>query len=126
MGADFTALPSKSSAKINLKGEGRMPISTNAIPPLTIREKFETERVIFNPPATVVYWTDGTKTVVKCDNDDFSEEFGFAMACVRKLYGTRNLFKRQYKDAQRNYPNAEDAGEVPTQSSAGSKWEFEA
>ena len=99
-----------------------MPISTNMIPPLAIREKFETERVIFNPPATVVYWTDGTKTIVKCDNDDFSEEFGFAMACVRKLYGTRNLFKRQYKDAKRSYLNA---GEVPAQSSVGSEWEFE-
>ena len=41
-------------------------------------------QVIFNPPATIVYWEDGDKTVVRCDNDVFSEEFGYAMACMRK------------------------------------------
>ena len=45
-------------------------------------------QVIFNPPATIVYWEDGDKTVVRCDNDVFSEEFGYAMACMRKAYGS--------------------------------------
>ena len=40
-------------------------------------------QVIFNPPATIVYWEDGDKTVVRCDNDVFSEEFGYAMVPVR-------------------------------------------
>lgn len=62
---------------------------------------FRAEQVIFHPPATIVYWADGNKTVVRCDNDEFSEEFGFAMACVRKLYGSRNNFKAQFKNAQR-------------------------
>lgn len=61
------------------------------------------EQVIFNPPATIVYWKDGTKTVARCDNDEFSEEFGFAMACMRKIFGTRNAFKAQFKDAYRPY-----------------------
>lgn len=69
---------------------------------------FEAERVIFNPPATVVYWKDGTKTVVRCKNDEFSEEFGFAMACVRKLYGNHSKFLAQFKDAQRPYLNKRD------------------
>lgn len=69
----------------------------------TCPPSMEAEQVIFNPPATIVYWKDGTKTVVRCDNDEFSEEFGFAMACVRKLYGTRNRFKAQYKNALRPY-----------------------
>lgn len=59
------------------------------------------KQVIFNPPATIVYWPDGDKTVVRCDNDEFSEEFGYAMACMRKIYGTRAEFKAQFKNAFR-------------------------
>ena len=60
-------------------------------------------QVIFNPPATIVYWEDGDKTVVRCDNDVFSEEFGYAMACMRKAYGSRANFKAQFKNAYRPY-----------------------
>lgn len=59
------------------------------------------KRVIFHPPATVVEWADGTKTIVKCHDDNFSEEFGYAMACMRKIYGSRNNFFAQFRDAQR-------------------------
>lgn len=46
-------------------------------------------KVIFNDPATIVFWTDGTKTIVKCgENDDFDPEKGIAMACMKKLLGT--------------------------------------
>lgn len=30
------------------------------------QQKLKVERVIFNTPATIVFWNDGTKTVVKC------------------------------------------------------------
>lgn len=30
------------------------------------QQKPKVERVIFNTPATIVFWNDGTKTVVKC------------------------------------------------------------
>ena len=43
------------------------------------------ERIIFNDPATIVFWTDGTKTVVKAHDEEFSEEHGLAMAMARKL-----------------------------------------
>lgn len=65
--------------------------------------------VIFNPPATIVYWKDGTKTVVKCHDDSFSEEFGFAMAVIRKIYGSRKNFFNQFKNAQRPYKNPKKA-----------------
>lgn len=45
-------------------------------------------KVIFNAPATVVLWSDGTKTVVKCGpNDIFDKEKGLAMAIVKKMGG---------------------------------------
>lgn len=61
------------------------------------------KNVIFNPPATIVEWEDGTKTVVKCHDDEFSEEFGYAMAVMRKIYGSRKNFMAQFKDAYRPY-----------------------
>lgn len=48
----------------------------------------EIERVIFNGPATIVFWSDNTKTVVKCmEGELFDEEKGIAMAVMKKLYG---------------------------------------
>ena len=63
-------------------------------------------KVIFNPPATVVYWSDNDKTVVKCrEGDEFSEEIGFAMAFMKKVYGSRGCFKKALNDvAVRQYP----------------------
>ena len=44
--------------------------------------------VIFNNPATIVFWSDGTKTVVKCDErDEFDPEKGLAMAICKKYFG---------------------------------------
>ncbi len=60
-------------------------------------------KVIFNDPATVVFWTDGTKTIVKCgENDDFDPEKGIAMCCMKKLLGT-NKTGSNYLDGVKNY-----------------------
>ena len=41
----------------------------------------EVRQVIFNPPATIVHWSDGTKTVARCNEQDtFSEEVGLDKA----------------------------------------------
>lgn len=46
------------------------------------------KKVIFNNPATIVYWEDGSKTVVKCGADDiYDREKGFAMCVLKQLYG---------------------------------------
>ena len=53
----------------------------------------EVKKVIFNDPATIIYWKDGTKTVVKCQNgDDFDPEKGFAMAFLKKCWGNKGNF----------------------------------
>lgn len=57
----------------------------------------EIEDVIFNNPATVVFWKDGTKTVVKCQNgDEFSKETGLAMAIAKKAYGNKGNFNNVF------------------------------
>lgn len=55
-------------------------------------------KVIFNAPATVVLWSDGTKTVVKCGpNDIFDKEKGLAMAIVKKMAGNDSRFHKIFK-----------------------------
>lgn len=55
-------------------------------------------KVIFNDPATIVIWSDGTKTVVKCDErDEFDPEKGLAMAICKKHFGGgfyNDIFKK--------------------------------
>lgn len=59
---------------------------------------FEITNVIFNNPATIVFWADGTKTVVKCsENDTFDPEKGLAMAIVKRAYGNDNSFHKVFK-----------------------------
>jgi len=54
----------------------------------------EIERVIFNGPATIVFWSDNTKTIVKCmEGELFDEEKGIAMAFIKKMYGTGYMRK---------------------------------
>lgn len=53
------------------------------------------ERVIFNDPATVVYWDDGSKTVVKCQQGDtFSAETGLMAAMLKRFMGNDNSYNK--------------------------------
>lgn len=54
--------------------------------------------VIFAPPATIVYWSDGSKTVVKCsEKDAFDPEKGLAMAIAKRCGGNKGSY---YKEIQ--------------------------
>ena len=59
--------------------------------------------VIFSPPATIVKWKDGTKTVVKAEGEDYDPEKGLAMAISKKVLGNNysyyNTFKKWLKKA---------------------------
>lgn len=58
--------------------------------------------VKFNDPATIVFWDDGTKTVVKCKDEEFDPEKGLAMAIAKKFMGT-NESKSNYCDIFKKY-----------------------
>lgn len=53
---------------------------------------------MFNDPATIVFWKDGTKTVTKCHaGDTFNKETGLAMCIIRKLTKNKhynNVFEK--------------------------------
>jgi len=50
----------------------------------------EIKKVIFKNPATIVFWADGTKTVVKAKNEDFEHirlRWDSSKKCIRLLNG---------------------------------------
>lgn len=60
---------------------------------------FEIEKVIFNGPATIVKWKDGTKTVVKCQvGDVFDYEKGLAMCFTKKALGNKGDFNNVLRE----------------------------
>lgn len=60
---------------------------------------FRIEKVTVNGPATIVFWKDGTKTVVKCQNgDNFDLEKGMAMAFAKKAQGNSSKYYDVFKD----------------------------
>lgn len=56
------------------------------------------KKVIFNPPATVVIWQDGKKTVVKAHNEEFDPEKGLAMCIAERYFGNYSRFKKTIEE----------------------------
>lgn len=59
---------------------GGVPVNQLSLP--------KPKKIIFNNPATIVLWADGTKTVVKCQDDDaYSRQVGLLMCIAKKAFG---------------------------------------
>lgn len=62
------------------------------------------KNVIFNPPATIIFWSDGAKTVVKCQGDDsFDPEKGMAMAIAKRYLGNKYSYYNPIKKWTKKY-----------------------
>ena len=58
----------------------------------------EIKNAYFNDPVTVVMWSDGTKTMVKCqDGDTYSKEVGLALCISKKAFGNKPNFNNVFK-----------------------------
>ena len=76
-----------SPIEINLKGIVRLQDSTTPKAPVR-KNTLAVRKVVYNPPATIVLWEDGTRTVVKCDlRDDYDPAYGFALCVMKKALG---------------------------------------
>ena len=65
---------------------------------LYFRFKAEIKNVIFNNPATIILWNDGTKTVVKCrEGEVYDPEKGLAMAIAKKFLGNQGNYHDTFK-----------------------------
>lgn len=63
-----------------------------------LKIKLGIKKVIFNDPATIIYWEDGTKTVVKTqDGEAFDEEKGFVMAVLKKMLGNEGNYYNEIR-----------------------------
>lgn len=50
----------------------------------------EISKVIFNYPATIVFWSDNTKTIVKCkEGDQWDPHAGLSAAIAKKIFGSQ-------------------------------------
>lgn len=57
------------------------------------------KRVIFNEPATIVLWKDGTKSVVKCcEGDTYDKEKGLMACIIKKLTGNTGRWNEIIKE----------------------------
>lgn len=85
---DLFSLP---KAYVRFEKEDTVVASAGGIRLISGNQRPEALRIIPNPPYTIVLWKDGTKTIVKCTEDDnYSVGAGFAAAVVKKLYGGKN------------------------------------
>lgn len=58
----------------------------------------EISKVRFNPPMTIVLWEDGTKTTVRCQEDDaYSDEVGLALCIAKKALGNKGNFNNVFR-----------------------------
>lgn len=87
----------------------KLVLTSNPIPFTDCRksrfDKTEIKDVIFNNPATIVKWSDGTKTVVKCQEcDTYNPEIGLAMCIIKHMCGN----KSNYNDIFAKWLSRED------------------
>lgn len=62
------------------------------------------KKVIFNDLATIIFWQDGTKTVVKTQNGEvFDPEKGMAMAIAKKAMGNQGNYFNTIKEHVKDY-----------------------
>lgn len=74
-------------------------------------EKIYIEKVIFNEPATIVLWSDGSKTVVKCkEGEEFDPDVGLAMCICKRQFGDafHYIFRKYTEQYWDNLEEEED------------------
>ena len=89
--------------KLSNKKTKDLAISSN-----NLYNTFEIEDILVNGQATIVFWADSTKTVVKCRPDDsYDVEKAVAMCFMKKALGSRSMRKifDLAKDRKTEYDN---------------------
>ena len=64
-------------------------------------KNLEPTKIIYSYPATIVFWNDGTKTVVKCSDHDYWDNYhGFCAALAKKMFGTNSHLKKMIEKVE--------------------------
>lgn len=80
------------------KEEAKKPVDSFETKQSTNR-RVKIRDVIFSDPATVVFWDDNTKTVVKArGGEKYDKEKGLAMAIIKKITGNTGNYYNIFKE----------------------------
>lgn len=83
---------------IGKKKEVKKPVDSFETKQSTNR-RVKIRDVIFSDPATVVFWDDNTKTVVKTQGGEkYDKEKGLAMAIIKKITGNTGSYYNIFKE----------------------------
>lgn len=75
-----------------ITAKGRMSFDDDKNP-------FGIKSVVFNGPATIVFWNDGTKTVVKCaDGEIYNKRTAIMWAIMKKAYGNSSKVNKAFDE----------------------------
>ena len=88
-------------------------------------EKPKIEKVIFNEPATIVLWSDGTKTVVKCQEEEFDKEKGLAMAIAKRFLRTNTTGSNYYNEFKKWIPKETETVDLQFINNRRTTWQKE-
>ena len=89
----FSSRPTTDTKKGTKKHANRFETKQSTNRRVKIRD------VIFSDPATVVFWNDNTKTVVKTrGGEKYDKEKGLAMAIVKKITGNTGNYYDIFKE----------------------------
>ena len=92
---DITLSSRPTTAK---KEEAKKPVDSFETKQSTNR-RVKIKDVIFSDPATVVFWDDNTKTVVKTrGGEKYDKEKGLAMAIIKKITGNTSNYYNIFKE----------------------------
>lgn len=69
---------------------------------------FDIKNVIFNDPATIVFWGDGTKTVVKAWDEPYDPEKGLSMAIAKHFFSNKWDYYNQFLHWLKKYKVEEE------------------
>ena len=59
------------------------------------RASLGVKQVIFSGPKTIVFWLDGTKTIVSCGEGDHNDPYaGFCAAVTKRVFGSTSQAKK--------------------------------
>ena len=87
-----------------VKIEGILTRSTINVPSVPSVPELTVTDVIYNYPATVVYWSDKTRTVVKCQpGDTYDPKTGFLLALCKKVCGNTGNYNDLLRECVPGY-----------------------
>lgn len=62
-------------------------------------EKYSPKKILKSGPCTIVFWQDGTKTMVRRATDEVDDDYSaFTAALAIKIFGSNSAVKRIVKD----------------------------